>query len=147
VNYNLYGVGGSFNLKAENRKTKVDNVFLGVSSPKLNHGLFPKWTRLQRFLFRLPKQFLHGVGFKLRGLFLRLLKFFYRLLRLFPRLLSSFNKLPRLLPRMLKFFSRLLRLFRSLHVLFSRNHRVLRLYPRLCRLFHKLHRSFSMLVA
>jgi hypothetical protein len=46
VNCNLYGVGGSFDLRVENQRIKVDSMFLGASSPKLSHGLFLKWTRL-----------------------------------------------------------------------------------------------------
>ncbi len=62
MNCNLYGVGGSFDLRVENQRIKVDSMFLGASSPKLSHGLFLKWTRL-------PKHFLHGIGFKLGGAF------------------------------------------------------------------------------
>ncbi len=69
MNCNLYGVGGSFDLRVENQRIKVDSMFLGASSPKLSHGLFLKWNRLQRFFFRLPKHFLHGVGFKLGCVF------------------------------------------------------------------------------
>jgi hypothetical protein len=45
---------------------------MGASSPMLGHGFFLKWTRLQRFFFRLPIHFLHCLGFKLGWLFLRL---------------------------------------------------------------------------
>ncbi len=47
MNCNLYGVGGSFDLRAKNWRIGVDSMFLGANSPKLGHGLFPKWTRLQ----------------------------------------------------------------------------------------------------
>ncbi len=40
MNYKLYGVGGSFNLKAKNQTTEVGSVFMGVHSPRLGHGLF-----------------------------------------------------------------------------------------------------------
>ncbi len=77
MNCNLYGVEGSFDLRVENQRIKLDTMFLGASTSKLSHGLFLKWTRLQRFFFMLPKHFLHVVGFETGGgLFLRLSKFF-----------------------------------------------------------------------
>ncbi len=92
-------------------------MFLGASSPNLSHGLFFKWTKLQRLFSRLPIHFFPCIGFELGWFFpLGCLSFFYRMFKLFPRLPSSFYELPKLaFSRMLKLFPRLLKLFR--HVL------------------------------
>jgi hypothetical protein len=43
---------------------------MGVSPPKLGHGLFPKWTTLQRFFFKLSIHFFSYIGFELfKGVF------------------------------------------------------------------------------
>ncbi len=147
MNCNLYGVGGSFDLRVKNRTTEVGGMFMGAHSPRSGDGLFLRWTRLlQRLFSRLPTHFLH-LGFKLGGFFCRLFKLFYRMPRLFPKLPSSFYKLLRLVPKVLKFFPRLFRCFHNLHVLFLKHPKMPRLYPRLLRLFHKLHRFFGTIVA
>jgi len=50
-------------------------MFMGANSPMLGHGLFLKWTRLQRLFSRLPIHFLCCLSFKLKGFFLGCLGF------------------------------------------------------------------------
>ncbi len=131
---------GSFNLGLENWTTKVGSMFMGASFPMLGHGLFFKWTRLQRFFSRLPIHFFHCLGFKLRGLFPRLSRLLcIGCINCFLGCLILF--VPRLAPRVPELFLRLLTLFSSLHVFFPRHLRVRvpKFYPRLLRLLHKLH--------
>ncbi len=75
MNCNLYGVGGSFDLRAKNWTTEVGGMFMGAHSPRSGDGLFLRWTRLlQRLFSRLPTHFLH-LGFKLGGFFVGCLSF------------------------------------------------------------------------
>jgi hypothetical protein len=138
---------GSFDLKVKNQKIGVNSVFMGVSFPSLGHGLFLKWTRLQRLFSKLPIHFLLCIGFKLGWFFpLVCLGIFYKMPRHFPKLFNSFYKLPKLAHnRMLKLFPKLFKLLR--HVLYPQHPRVPRVYPRLLRIFHKLHGFFGTLVA
>jgi len=68
----LHRVGDPFDLRSKNRTTKLGNMFMGANFPMLGHRLFLNWIRLQRFFSKLPVHFFHCLGFKLRGIFLRL---------------------------------------------------------------------------
>jgi hypothetical protein len=112
-------MGGSFDLRSENRATKVGSMFMGASFPMLSHGFFLKQTRLQRFFCRLPIHFFHCLGFKLGGFFPRLFRLlFIGCVSCFLGCLVLF--VPRLTPRVPKLFLKLT-LFSSLHVVSLRH--------------------------
>jgi len=73
VNCNLYGVGGSFNLRVKIWRKKVFSWVLALLDRVM--GSILKRTRLQRLFSRLSIHFFPCVGSKLGGFFLGCLGF------------------------------------------------------------------------
>ncbi len=121
---------------------------MGASSPKLGHGLFPKWTRLQRLFCRLSIHFIPCIGFKLfRGFFFAgCLSFFIRCLGFLRDYFVLFISYLYWLLQCSSFFLGYLDFFIA-YMCFFLGHRVLKLFRKPLRLFHKFHGFLGTLVA